>query len=248
MEIPKNAYACANCHQRFNNPTILIKHVELRHSVAKKSQNCVRPTEPEEINASIENKDPLENTSPSIVPFEFSCSIGNNMEVDPQEIEVPIKDKHEEINNQEFKSEKNKQNDDMEKYTTSIHEGKKVFKCNMCDKNSIWKHAMKQHMASVHEGKKPFKCEVCDYSCSQNSSLKRHAASVHEGMKPFKCAICDYSCSRKVYLKAHVASVHEGKKPFKCEVCDFSCSQKHKLKQHLESVHENKNILNQFMR
>ena len=131
MEIPKKSYACANCHQRFNNPTILIKHVELRHSIAKQSQNGVRNTEPEEINASVESQDPLENTHPTIVPFEFSRPIGNNMEVDPQEIEVPIKDKHEEINNQEFKSEKNKQNDDMEKYTTSIHEGKKVFICNI---------------------------------------------------------------------------------------------------------------------
>ena len=161
MEIPKNAYACANCHQRFNNPTILIKHVELRHSIAKQSQNGVRNTEPKEINASIE-KDPLENTSPSIVPFEFSCSIGNNMEVDPQEIEVPIKDKHEEINNQEFKSEKNEQNDDIEKYTTSIHKGKKVFICNMCCKNSVSKQVMNIHIASVHKGKKAFKCELCD--------------------------------------------------------------------------------------
>ena len=134
MEIPKNAYACANCHQRFNNPTILIKHVELRHSIAKQSQNGDRNTEPEEINASVESQDPLENTRPFIVPFEFSRPIINSMEVDPQEIEVQIKDKYEEISNQEFISEKNKQKYTMEKFTTSIHESKKAFKCNMCRK------------------------------------------------------------------------------------------------------------------
>ena len=92
MDIPKNSYACAHCHQRFSNPSILVKHVELTHSIAKQSQNGVWNNEPEKINASIENRDPLENTSTFIVPFEFSLPISNNME-----IEVPIKDKYEEI-------------------------------------------------------------------------------------------------------------------------------------------------------
>ena len=83
MEIPKNSYACANCHQRFNNPTILIKHVELRHSIAKQSQNSVWNTEPREISTLIENRDVPENTSTSIVPFELSHLISNGMEMDP---------------------------------------------------------------------------------------------------------------------------------------------------------------------
>ena len=201
MDIPKNSYACANCHQRFNNPTILIKHVELRHSIAKQSQNGVRNTEPEEMNASIENRDPLEDTSPSIVPFELSRPISNCMEIDPRE--VPIKENYEEINNQELTSEKNKQIDNMEQYTTSIDEGKKVFKCNMCVKTFCKKQKMNEHIASVHEGIKPFKCEVCDYKSSNKSNMKIHVASVHEGKKAFKCAICDYSFSQKIHLQTY---------------------------------------------
>ena len=34
MGVPKNSYACAICHKKFNNSNILIKHVELRHSTA----------------------------------------------------------------------------------------------------------------------------------------------------------------------------------------------------------------------
>ena len=128
MEIPKNSYACANCHQRFNNPTILIKHVELRHSIAKQSQNGVRFTEPEEINASIENQDSIEKKYTSTVRFELSRPNSNGIEI------VPLKDKYEEISNQKFKSDKNKQNDNMKKHTTSINEGKRVSKCNMCGK------------------------------------------------------------------------------------------------------------------
>ena len=34
MRVPKNSYGCAICQKTFNNPTILIKHVEFRHSTA----------------------------------------------------------------------------------------------------------------------------------------------------------------------------------------------------------------------
>ena len=60
----------------------------------------------------------------------------------------------------------------------------------------------------VHEGKKQFKCDICDYSFSCKRDIIRHVASVHEGKKPFKCDICDYSCSQKNVMKSHVASVH----------------------------------------
>ena len=104
--------------------------------------------------------------------------MSNGMEVDPQEIEVQIKDKYEEISNQEFTSENNKQKYTMEKLqiTASIHEGKKVFKCNICGKTYCKKQTVNEHIASVHEGIKPFKCEICDYSSSrkiQVSSRRR---------------------------------------------------------------------------
>ena len=238
MEIPKNSYACANCHQRFNNPTILIKHVELRHSKAKQSQNGFRSTEPEEINASMENRDPLENTSTSVVPFEFSCPISNSMEMDP--LELPIKDKYEEIGDQELKSEKKNQNDTVNRYTTSIHEGKKVFKCNICCKTFGKKQNVNEHIASVHEGTKAFKCDTCDKNLTTKKGMNNHIASVHKGTKPFKCEVCDYSFSQKSSLKTHVSSVHEGKKAFKCRICDKSFSEKGSVKKHVSIIHEGK--------
>ena len=110
---------------------ILIKHVELRHSVAKKSQNAVWNTDPVEKNASVKNGDPLEKADTSTVPLENSHPVSND--VDP--LEVSIKDKYEDIQSQQIKSEKNKENNTVKKFTTSIHEGKKVFKCDMCSKN-----------------------------------------------------------------------------------------------------------------
>ena len=47
------------------------------------------------------------------------------------------------------------------------------------------------HVSSVHEGKKPFKCNICDASYSGRTVLKLHIAAVHERKKPFKCDTCD---------------------------------------------------------
>ena len=38
---------------------------------------------------------------------------------------------------------------------------------------------LKNHIEVVHEGKKPFKCIICDSSFTWNSHLKGHIPSVH---------------------------------------------------------------------
>ena len=45
---------------------------------------------------------------------------------------------------------------------------------------------MKKHVASGYEGKKPFKCDICDYRYPVKTKMKTYFASVHEGYKPFK--------------------------------------------------------------
>ena len=58
------------------------------------------------------------------------------------------------------------------------------------------KSDMNRHVSSVHEGKKPFKCDFCDYSCSRKGDMNRHVSTVYESKKSFKCGICDYTCSQ----------------------------------------------------
>ena len=57
-----------------------------------------------------------------------------------------------------------------------------------------------QHVLFVHEGKKTFKCEVCNNSCPGKSNLNQLAALVHEGNKPFEYKICNFSYSEKSNL------------------------------------------------
>ena len=39
-------------------------------------------------------------------------------------------------------------------HIAAIHEGKKQFKCGICDKQFASKQGMKGHIATSHEGKK----------------------------------------------------------------------------------------------
>ena len=39
-------------------------------------------------------------------------------------------------------------------------------------------------MTSVHEGTKAFKCDICDYMYSIKNNLNKHVTNLHEGKKP----------------------------------------------------------------
>ena len=48
------------------------------------------------------------------------------------------------------------------------------------------KQRLKSHIVSIHEGKKGFKCTICDARFARKGEMNVHIASVHEGKKPFK--------------------------------------------------------------
>ena len=63
---------------------------------------------------------------------------------------------------------------------SSDHERKREFRCEIFGKIFTNKTILKQHIG-VHEGKKQYKCGICDYCCSQKGTMNIHIASVHEG-------------------------------------------------------------------
>ena len=94
----------------------------------------------------------------------------------------------------------------------SIHRLKTVYLFFDCSQ----KQALNKHISEIREeGKKLFKCDICDQSFSQKGNLTKHTASVHDSNKSFKCGICDHNFCQKANLKIHVAEIHEGKKPKK---------------------------------
>ena len=75
---------------------------------------------------------------------------------------------------------------------------------------NILKKPCKAHISSVHEGKKTFRCEMCGKTFFDWTKLTQHIAVIHEGMKPYKCDICDYIGSQNSDFINHIVSVHEG--------------------------------------
>ena len=59
------------------------------------------------------------------------------------------------------------------------------FKFDLCAELELQMMPLKRHIESVHEGKKHFKCKICDASFSQKVNMNEHIALVHEGNEPF---------------------------------------------------------------
>ena len=69
------------------------------------------------------------------------------------------------------------------------------------------------HIASVHEEKKPFKCEICDKGFSQKHNMKIHVESVHKKKKTFKRRIVTWSYGLKIIYMMNKSSCNKEKKP-----------------------------------
>ena len=49
-----------------------------------------------------------------------------------------------------------------------------VMMFDFSDESIDINHYSLDQSPSVHEGKKPYKCSICDYNCSQKDSLTKH--------------------------------------------------------------------------
>ena len=97
---------------------------------------------------------------------------------------------------------------------------------------------MKIHYSAVHEGKRPFKCNLCDQAFTTKPSRKVHVQVVHEKDLPFACDECDKRFGRADRLKRHFTEVHEGlRKTFMCNLCGKSLCSNQQLKRHVSTIH-----------
>ena len=117
-----------------------------------------------------------------------------------------------------------------EEQIESIHHAKEKF------------HTTFASQSGIHERKKPFKCDNCDKSFIQKSHLQRHVASVHEGIKSFQCSACGKYFTTKRSMCDHIATVHELKKPFHCDICNRCFTSKAYIAKHIAKVHEGTNL------
>ena len=143
-----------------------------------------------------------------------------------------------------------------------VHEGEKLFQCEICFSSSAEKRTLKRHTKSIHEIEnhsakcvedgvikeeglntaksyrtKKVECGICHKIIYQRNLLK-HIRSVHERIKPFRCEKCASSFAEKKDMLRHIGTVHEGKKLYKCDTCKTNFSQKANLNAHIKTLHE----------
>ena len=67
-----------------------------------------------------------------------------------------------------------------------IGSDQKIFKCDLCGKESNSKNNLSQHVKMIHRLTTEFKkCEMCSFSTKWPQSLKRHYASAHHISETF---------------------------------------------------------------
>ena len=99
----------------------------------------------------------------------------------------------------------------MNKHIHAFHNGKKDYKCELCEILFTFANNLKMHIKRVHDGRKCNKCDICDKSFVTPQNLQRHIKYSHENNR-LECDSCGKSFSRSIDLKKHFYKVHEGQR------------------------------------
>ena len=253
MEVPKNSYACAICQKRFNNPIILIKHVEFRHSSTKQSSKADNlkdgnqdPLETKNSKESNEEIMQVESLPPSLPPtFEYvaiqeSVEIESHTEVTEKETNVPtncqvsesIGIKEPVDRNEIFQFETNNT------ANLPISTDKRVFvkQTDIRPKpNSLQSsHEVKVKAENISPEKDQGELALHKSEEHEKFGLYR-PPKIHPVGKIYECGICHKKVKRPQNIKEHLM-IHTGEQPFKCSICDKKFARLQNLKVH-ERLH-----------
>ena len=97
----------------------------------------------------------------------------------------------------------------------------------------------------VHEGKKDFKCNICNRGFKHRTSLCQHIDRVHE-KDIVKCGICDIHLKPKNNIHQHMRRFHlqykkknryKKENRYKCDTCNLKGFTIQGFKRHLLSIH-----------
>ena len=99
----------------------------------------------------------------------------------------------------------------MQRHVRLVHEGRRDYACNQCDKVFALDLALKAHIKVVHQGIKPDKiqCDHCDKLFGDRHKMKMHVNAVHLGIKDKQCQYCDKAFSYTNSLNSHLREFHK---------------------------------------
>ena len=116
-------------------------------------------------------------------------------------------------------------------------------------KQSMKYSILKIHISSVHEGQKEFKCDMCEKCFATNHYLKEHqklcvyhevkiTLSSDSSKSQFLCSICSKIFARAEKLRTHIKENHVTNKMAACDVCCKEFRSKSRLNHHRRTVHD----------
>ncbi|XP_013379858.1 zinc finger protein squeeze isoform X3 [Lingula anatina] len=108
-------------------------------------------------------------------------------------------------------------------------DGKKIFRCKICNKTFKFNNGLVRHVRLIHVGEKPFECNICKKRFGYKHTLMEHQ-NLHYGNKPYVCLVCNKRFAARSNWVMH-RSVH--KKPFSCTICAKHFDSEPQLKKHL---------------
>lgn len=125
------------------------------------------------------------------------------------------------------------------------HNGKRTFKCNVCEWAFYTKNYLSIHFSKLHKidnaiDSKPdkFQCKLCmTVVCQDYADLINHYRKYHLNEMKSKIEGCPI-CGRETrYLKVHMMKHHNHNYPFKCQLCDKSYTKERFLLVHMTAAH-----------
>ena len=135
----------------------------------------------------------------------------------------------------------------LTEHSISVHEGKKIYYCPICDYTFVQKQSLMKHVRSEHDNKMDqIPCCYCEDKFFELKDLKAHSISAHEGRKCFYCSECNSIFSQIKELHVHVAFAHMTQvkngiqsERFQCHLCEDYLVYQDKilLKKHLQEIH-----------
>ena len=114
------------------------------------------------------------------------------------------------------------------------NEGRKIFKCNTCDKSYKSSIALHIHNRNIHEVQ-PINCTQCSKKFTPKN-LYAHMRQVHPAEK-HSCTECDYVGKTKLSINLHFNAKHSNKK-YMCGSCGKTFGHPFSLRKHIKQKHE----------
>ncbi|CAB0037002.1 unnamed protein product [Trichogramma brassicae] len=125
----------------------------------------------------------------------------------------------------------------------TVHEGRKDFTCDKCDKKFGDKNQLKRHQTSVYEARRDYICDKCEKKFGNRGNLNKDQKTVHEGRKDYPCDKYEKKFVQKQNLLIHQKIVHEGRRDFVCDKREKKFGHKQHLLYHQRKVHEGRQDL-----